>query len=360
MAPKRKNFFDGFLYVLNTIAAFALLCSYLSNYISPRIFTWFSFLGLAYPYLLVANILFAIWWALRLKTKIILPIIAIAVGYKQIPLVYQFGASKQVVASGEALKVMTFNVHNLNRYQWIDEEDVPARIEQLIKEEQPDIVLMQEYYRLEEPLNPDMPHVYFEFQDKAGKNGQIIYSRLPILDKGFYPLPAPEGAIAKGKALWVDVEWQGRSLRLYNLHLYSVGLAGDDYENLSQQSEESNEEFQKRMYRIGGSLNRAFERRAYQVEFLDSIFQAHEGPIIVGGDFNDPPSSYTFHKLHEHLQDSYVSAGEGWVRTFNRGPLPFRIDHILYRDKELRCHSYKVVQQKLSDHYPVLAEFSWR
>ncbi len=360
MAEKRKTFLDGLLYVLNTIAAFALMASYLSNYISPKYFTGFSFLGLAYPYLLLANIIFAVWWALRLKLKIILPIVAIGLGYKQIPLLYKSHGTNQVVAAGSALKVMSYNVHNLNRYRWLDREDVPEKISELVAKEDPGILILQEYRLQMEGWSVDYPYQHALLGGENSATGNIIYSKYPILDKGYYDLPGPEGAINNGRAIWVDIEYQNSKIRVFNLHLSSVGLESDDYDNLSQLDQKDQEELQRNLYKIGGSLSNAFKKRAYQVEFLDSLFSQLETPMIVAGDFNDPPYSYTYHLLSENLEDSYLSAGEGLVKTFDRRPLELRIDYILYTDSRFRCHAYKVIEERLSDHYPVIAEFTLR
>lgn len=360
MAAKRKNFFDGLLYFFNTIAALALLGAYLANYISPKWFSWFAFLGLAYPYLLAVNIIFAIWWALRLKVKIVLPVVAICLGYWLLPYYYQMGGSNQVVATGASLRVMTYNVHNLNANAWLEEESVPEKIKALIERENPDVLVLQEFTILREPLVLDFPYKYGTLSDKVNSAGNIIYSKFPIVNQGIHELPQPEGSQKKSRIPWVDIAWQNHHIRVYNLHLYSVGLRREYYENLDKLSSKNQEELQEDLYQIGGTLKQAFERRAYQVDYLDSLFEAEEMPLIVAGDFNDPPCSYTFHQLNKHLEDAYYAAGKGWFSTFNNSPSPLRIDYILYSEKRFRCHNYTVIQERLSDHYPVVAEFSLR
>ncbi len=357
---RRKSILDGLLYVLNTIAAFALMCSYLSTVVDPRYFSWFSFLGLAYPYLLLTNVLFAIWWALRLKLKIILPIVAISLGYQQIPTLYQFGGNNQVIAPGDKLKVMTYNVRMFNVFNWLEADDIPQRISQIIKEEDPDVLLIQEYHYLQEPVSIDFPYSYHEFPARKGGTGQIIYSKFPILEKGYVEYPIPEGQSKNGAALYADINWKGRMIRLINVHLASVGLQNEDYNNLATLNDKNTMELQRDLGKIGGDLKRAFIRRSYQTQALDSLISLSPYPLILAGDFNDPPSSYTYGSLNDKLEDSFLSAGKGLVRTYNRGPLPLRIDYILYDSSKLRCFDYKVRDEKLSDHYPVISEFGSR
>lgn len=357
---RRKSIVDGLLYVINTIAAFGLMCSYLSNYVDPRIFSWFSFLGLAYPYLLLANVIFAVWWALRMKLKIILPVVAITLGYRQIPTLYQLKPSNQVVSPGERLKVMTYNVRMFNVFNWLETEDIPNRISALIKEEDPDVLLIQEYHYLNPPADIHFPYQYHEFPARKGGTGQIIYSKYPILEKDYIEYPSPEGIAKNGAALYADIDWKGKRIRVFNIHLASVGLQDEDYSNLASLNDKNTLELQRDLGKIGGDLKRAFVKRSFQTECLDSLIKASPYPLIIAGDFNDPPSSYTYHTLSENLADSFISAGKGLVRTYNRGPLPLRIDYVLYDDGRLRCFDYKVRMETLSDHYPVITEFGSR
>lgn len=357
---RKKSFFDGFLYVINTITAFALLCAYLSHYVDPRYFSWFSFLGLAYPYLLLSNLLFAIWWALRLKIKIILPVVAIAIGYNEIPKLYQIKGQKEVVSAGEKLKVMSFNVRMFNVFNWLDDDNIPSKIEALIKETDPDILILQEYHQVEEPKSFGYPYQHKIFSDKAGATGQLILSKYPLSNSNYQAYKVPEGSESNGGVLYCDVDWKGQKIRVFNAHLASVGLADSDYQNLAHLNDKNTLEIKRDLGKISGDLKRAFVKRSYQTETLDSLIRTSDTPIILAGDFNDPPCSYTYSTLTEQLEDSFLSAGEGLVRTYNRGPLPLRIDYVLYDKGYFRCTEYQVMTEKLSDHYPVITEFARR
>ncbi len=359
MAARKKSFFDGILYVINTIIAFLLMASYLVGYIDPRIISWFSFLGLAYPYLLLGNITFAIYWALRLKLKVILPCVAIALGFSQLGELYQFRGSNQVIASGTTLKVMTYNVRMLNHYKWLDVENVPQQVEELILDENPDILQFQEFRELSPALKVKLNYRYTSFKEKAGAVGQVTYSRYPINNSFTHQFAIPDSIGSKGKALVCDIDWQGRTVRMINVHLASIGLKDEDYADLGSLSDKNQDQITKGLSKVGGDLKAAFRRRAFQVDNLKELLAESPYPVILAGDFNDPPSSYTYQSVTDELSDSFITAGDGLVRTFNRGPIPLRIDYILY-SKELRCFDYKVRTETLSDHYPVIAEFGYQ
>jgi vancomycin resistance protein VanJ len=359
MAARKKSIFDGLLYVINTILAFLLMASYLSSFIDPRLVSWFSFLGLAYPYLLLGNLIFAIYWALRMKLKIILPIVAIALGYNHLGELYQFRGSNQVVASGSTLKVMTYNVRMLNHFGWLDISDIPKKIEDLILDENPDVLQLQEYRQISPDLKVKLNYKYSSFKARVGGTGQITYSRYPIVAKEIHQFAIPDSIGTKGKAIICDIEWQGKPIRFINVHLASVGLKEAEYAELGNLSDKNQDQITKGISKVGGDLKAAFVRRAHQVANLEELLTESPYPLILSGDFNDPPSSYTYQRIINILDDSFMSAGDGLVRTYNRGPIPLRIDYILY-SSELRCYDYKVRTETLSDHYPVIAEFGFQ
>ena len=76
--------------------------------------------------------------------------------------------------------------------------------------------------------------------------------------------------------------------------------------------------------------------------------------IIVCGDFNDSPVSYTHHRIAScGLTDAFVAAGNGLGRSFNRDAIVVRIDNILHSKhwKAYRCEVDD--SNKDSDHYPI-------
>jgi endonuclease/exonuclease/phosphatase family metal-dependent hydrolase len=96
----------------------------------------------------------------------------------------------------------------------------------------------------------------------------------------------------------------------------------------------------------------AAQRRARQAEALKKEIEDSPYKVIVCGDFNDTPTSYTYRTVSSGLKDAFISGGVGMSGTY-AGKLPsFRIDYILY-DKKFSSANYEVVKEELSDHYPV-------
>ena len=106
------------------------------------------------------------------------------------------------------------------------------------------------------------------------------------------------------------------------------------------------------------------------MEAVRAAIDASPYPVIVCGDFNDVPASYAYRRLSKGLQDaflttSFLRTGHTYVRssalpwfhnaTFGPG---IRIDYIL-TDPMLRATDFRIDRVAYSDHYPVMAAFTW-
>ena len=56
---------DAVVLVLSFLVAAALMLSYLAPHVDPRRAAWFAFLGLAAPFLYVADVVLALYWTMR-------------------------------------------------------------------------------------------------------------------------------------------------------------------------------------------------------------------------------------------------------------------------------------------------------
>ncbi|MBQ3914867.1 MAG: endonuclease/exonuclease/phosphatase family protein [Paludibacteraceae bacterium] len=100
-------------------------------------------------------------------------------------------------------------------------------------------------------------------------------------------------------------------------------------------------------------------QRAEQVQIIRGEIDRSPHPVIVCGDFNDVPASYTYRHLSEGLNDAFLSTS--FLRTghtFVMRCLGVRIDYILHSDK-LNAIDFCVNRVPYSDHYPVSATLTW-
>ena len=102
-------------------------------------------------------------------------------------------------------------------------------------------------------------------------------------------------------------------------------------------------------------LGKAYRQRGIQTAELTSFIDNSPYPIILGGDFNDTPSSFAYQQVNELLDDSFIKKGKGIGSTYN-GIIPFlRIDYI-FTDKKFTCTHYQKIKNLNSDHFPIIAD----
>ena len=118
----------------------ALFLSYSSIYINPEIFYISAFFGLAYPFILLGNLLLILWWTFQLKLKFMMSLMAIIAGWSFVGRTIQY--HKKSIADTKAIKVMSYNVMNFGFDKNKNSRD---DIITLIADEQPDILCMQEF-----------------------------------------------------------------------------------------------------------------------------------------------------------------------------------------------------------------------
>lgn len=357
---KKKSFFNGLLYGLNIFVALGLLASYLAFYIPPNSFSFFAFFALAYPILLTINVLFIFYWALRRRIKIVLPLLVILIGFGHLGRLYKIGDDIELDGVEDKLKVMSYNVRMFNSYQWIPEEGVPDKIRMKVESELPDILMVQEYYKGK--ITPDFGFQYSFVKptNVSGNYGLSVFSKYPIVNTGTLELRdlGESQSTYNNQFIFADIDWNGKKVRAINIHLASIGLETSDYQRLQNPNEGSQEEIKDGFLKIFKQLDRAFKKRAEQIVALKRAINSSPYPVIVCGDFNDTPQSYTYHQVDILLEDAFMNAGSGFGKTYARGPIPFRIDYI-FHSEDFKTYSFKVAKEKLSDHFPVIAEIGF-
>ena len=130
-------------------------------------------------------------------------------------------------------------------------------------------------------------------------------------------------------------------------------------DNVSQLRDNDNDDtFDVRgLSHVARKIARASVPRARQADTVAQFIadNSHRN-IIVCGDFNDTPVSYTYRTIANagDLEDAFVETGNGIGRTFNRNAMVVRIDHILYNTPHWEPFSGRIINRPdRSDHNAV-------
>lgn len=333
---KNLSIFNKVVVVINNIFAILLLVSITIPYIEPKSFPKISVLSLTAPVILFVHVLFIAYWILiGFKKQFLLStfcvLLAISLSY------FPFKFTRTVVAGENDFTVMSYNVRNFNRYLWINDKNLPRKISQFIEKTDPDILTLQEFYATKE-TELNFPYKYVEFRGRKNKTGQAIFSNYKIINKGSLDFKN-----SMNNAIFVDIVRKEDTIRIYNLHLESMGIKPDSV-YLSEKNSK------KLLSRLASS----FTKQQSQVEqFLQHKNQC-KFEIIICGDFNNTSYSWAYNKIKGDFKDTFLQAGNGFGKTFTLKKYPLRIDFIL-ADPKFEVDEHKNFSINFSDHEPILA-----
>jgi endonuclease/exonuclease/phosphatase family metal-dependent hydrolase len=345
---------------INVFFAFTLLISYLAVSISPVDFALPAFFGLAYPYLLLINILIIIVWVALLRFEAFISVIVIAIGFNHFSNYIKL--SKPSGDKTNTFKVLSYNVRLFNFYESTNGVYSVKKIVDFLKSQKADIICLQEFFILgnpsleEQEILKGLGGSYYSHMKvfKVSKNrfyGIITFSRYPIINKGEIVHNN-----SSSLSIFSDLVIQKDTFRLFNNHLQSFLLKRMSKSFIDELTSTENKETMDEMKNLSISLKNGFAKRALQAEHVKSYINKSPYPVIVAGDFNDTPVSYTYRKIRKGLNDSFVTSGYGAGFTY-RGFYPAnRIDYILY-DNTLLNTFFEIKKIRYSDHYPIIAYF---
>ena len=355
-----KKLLRKILFGLNIIAALALLIAYASVIINPEKIAFPAFFGLAYPYLLLVNIIFIIVWAINLKREVFISIIVIAVGYSHFNNFIKFRKNE----TGEYdFSLTSYNIRLFNHYD--TEINSEKDILNYLKSNSPAILCLQEFYlngpvssvnrRFAEPISEEYNvHTKFIRIEDDRHYGITTFTTYPVIARG--DILHPNSA---SLSIYTDILIDSDTVRIYNNHLQSFKLRRMERSLIEEIYANEEDDTMKELRDLSFSLKQGFARRAHQARILKEHISSSPYPVIVCGDFNDTPISYTYHKIRKGLKDAFVESGSGAGFTY-KGKYPSnRIDYILF-DKDLVSNGYTTDRVKHSDHYPITAYFRIR
>ena len=179
-----------------------------------------------------------------------------------------------------------------------------------------------------------------------------IHSRLPIIRKERISYKSvSNGSVAYYLKMGDD------TLIVVNNHLESTHLskeARDQYSDILR-GKEPRQQAEEHLSSLIDRLAESMVLRSEEAIAVHNYVEAHRSyPIIVCGDFNDTPISYTRHLLAKGLTDTFEEAGCGLGLSYNRKGFNFRIDHILCSEHFTPVDCKVDSKMDASDHYPVV------
>ncbi|MDC8000857.1 endonuclease/exonuclease/phosphatase family protein [Aequorivita todarodis] len=337
-----RKFLNRLIYWGNLLAAFLLLISFVLPYLPPKSFPTLSLLSLVVSLLIIVNIIFAIYWAVQFRRRFLVSFTVLLISYFYFNVFYEVSSEGDTSQYKNTLSVLSYNVRLFNAYEKNPDTDAPQIIAEMLFEENPDVVCVQEYYNPNTIDFSGYPYQYIHFKSEKAKLGHAIFSKYPLVNTGAFDFED-----TYNNTLYADVVKGTDTLRIYSLHLQSLGIIP----RVSFLQESDNEKLRKR-------VSRAFEMQQQQVAAILEHKAKTNHPVILSGDFNNTPFSYSYRKLKDGMQDAFRERGNGLGTTFKFEGFPMRIDYI-FASNGLDILSFDTLKKTFSDHYAVRATVGW-
>lgn len=344
-----KIFFRNIFLLVNILVAIAMVITYLVPYADPRSLWVIPMFGLFQLYLLLINLAFIVCWLLFNRKLALVSMVVLLFGFGNIGNFIRFSPRRSPEYNG--IKILSYNVHHF--YSYFQGKKKDTSVLRFIAAQEADIICLQEtalqrkgelsYHNLKNSF-PGIKHCHLAHMNQSG--GPVTFTRFPIINMGEIKFDGTNNMV-----IYTDILYLKDTMRIYNCHLQSFGILKEEYSIVDSLSFEAEKIMEART--LGGKLKRGNSKRAEQVKILsEHIKNCPYERIIVCGDFNDIPNSYTHSRMKRLLNDSFVGSGTGTSNTFRHKIAPFRIDYVFHSD-HFKSYNYTRHRVDYSDHYPV-------
>lgn len=320
-----------------------------ADYANPVAHPYIANAGLLLPFFLIVNLGFLFFWIMFKWKMVTIPVLGYAAAF--VPLrIYMPINTTTDIPSG-AIHMASYNVQGF--LGGVD-GDAPDQVLSYLKSNDFDIVCMQEDYGSPDVHGRlDSLFTHASRDTVAVANGNIvgIYTRFPIVRKEKIDYVSDNNGsmayylkVGRDTILVISNHFESTHLSLDERQRYKDMLKGEMGKDTARAES-------KRLIR---RLGESSAIRAPQADSVHKYIEAHKAyPIIVCGDFNDNPISYTRRVVAKGLTDCYVTTGRGIGLSYNQKGFFVRIDNI-FCSGHFVPHNCKVDNSiSASDHYPI-------
>ena len=352
-----KKFTANMVMGANVASIIVMLLIGYSDRLDPEQHPILSCLGLVFPVLLAINLAFLIFWAVVSLKRVVVPVAGFLVCYSPIRTYVPLNLAS---SDKPDIRVLSYNAGGFSSdskgVRGAGYEDALKYVEQT----DADVVCIQEARvneKFERRFKEKFPYVKFTDKRTSTSNRLAVLSKYPIVKQEDVEFES-RGNLSV--AFWLDVN--GRTVIVVNNHLETAGLTSTERQDFRSMvhGDKETKEARAETKRLLVKLSEGNVVRARQAKSVCRFVKEHEGtPIILCGDFNDTPISYTVHKISEELSNCFRECGNGLGWTFCRDGIRVRIDHA-FCSSEFSPVSCKVDKSvSASDHYPLVFGLKW-
>lgn len=354
------KFIKSILILINVLVALGLLMVKIGTFVNPNTWIFPSYFSFFLFPLALVNLFFLIFWSVLKKWWFLLPLSSFVLFGGIIMTSFSIHISENKIKhESSRIRVLSYNTMSCGSMKKHSDEQ-KNNVVQYILDTDADVVCLQEF-SVSENSNQfqerDFQHYfkkypYTHIKYKINKwnmhQGVATLSKYPIINRQDVDYDAKVNL-----SIYTDILVGKDTIRVVNNHMESNRITLRDMQETSHLTQDFDSDKLTDITKVfSEKISVASKVRGAQAVKIYEIIKNTPYKLIVCGDFNDVPSSYTYSKVKGKLHDSFCEneTGLGW--TFNRSFFRFRIDYILY-DNSFVSNHYKRGDLKASDHYPV-------
>ena len=367
MSKKRFKIFSSPFKLATALSLVGLLLSYLAPYIHPATIPSLPFFGLTYPIFLALTLIWLVLWSVFRSKWAIYCLVVLLIGGKLHFRNFSMLSPAPEFKQEDGLKVLSYNVRLFDLFNPSFNDALASRnqIFDFIRSQEPDVLCLQEFYRQDKPTNfevMDSLNLIMKTRDYHERSahkrrtrenyGIAMFSKHPMIARGDVMFET-QGVQDFNYCIFADIVKGLDTFRIYNVHLQSIRLHTDPHIEGEEVQTYGSKKGAIAVYR---KLRSAFEKRADQARRVVEHLKTSPYPVIVCGDFNDTPMSYTYNQFQLALLDAFSGSGKGLGTTYV-GRLPAgRIDYLFYSPL-LNASLFQIQKQTRSDHRAISCVF---
>ncbi len=285
------------------------LISYMSVLVSPAVFWPVVFLSYAIPGFLMLNGLLMFMMAIGWRHLIVFPAIGLVCGFPFFLVSVKLNTNRETAKNAFSVlslnakffrKPKTYDAFSLDMIKWVAKDSS-------------DIKCIQEYSTDNrwEPLDATkqitMPgyHAFTlqsKVEDRDHNPGLAIFTKFDILDSGV----VWEDTTTSNGTIFVDLLVRKDTLRVYNVHLGSMGLNVGQYKNPHY--------YGYKLKTLVAKLRHGATNRSAQIDRIIEHTKTSPYPYLICGDFNETPYGYNYLRLRRHFSNAFERASQAFFK----------------------------------------------
>jgi len=320
--------------ILFKILAYTISILSLINFIQISSLTNYTFL-----FLIIDIVLLIFFLCKKKKVYSMMLIIATISQLYFLPAIVPLHKSSKIDTHIENhLRVASLNTHSFSNGKYNTLEEIKF----LLDYYNIDVVCFQEYREINDQdsllfANKLSNYPYHIINKKDLSKARLaIFSKYPLTNVSLDGFRFFNNSVISG-----EITTAGKKYKIINTHLQTTGLS---------------------LYRIKKNSTLSFKRyntnnsiRIDQISYIQNMISSSKTPIILCGDFNEPPTGYCYRIINRLLKDTFKEKGSSYPNTITGFFNLLRIDYI-FHSKDIKCHYFYIDRHNLSDHTMQITE----